>query len=151
MGVWERSPANIEVASQTLDWWTTSGRPCRIFTDWTISDARIEFAGMSWTSTSATEYESLRPNRMARAGPRPSSAPDYGKPQGPNFTGARPCAPWKHVQDETVRLVDRFSDSTFELRRDDIQANGIYVELGPWGSHFFRFDRRRRPLASMAA
>ena len=46
---------------------------------------------------------------------------------------ARVRAPWNDMQDETVRLVDGLSDSTFELRRDDMQANGIYVELGPWG------------------
>jgi hypothetical protein len=64
---------------------------------------------------------------------------------------ARVRAPWDDVQDETVCLVDGLSDSSFEIKRDDMRANGIYVELGPWACHFFRFDRRRRPVAAAAA
>jgi hypothetical protein len=63
---------------------------------------------------------------------------------------ARVRAPWNDVRGETLRLVDGLSDATFERSGEEIQGDGIYVELAPWACHFFRCERRR-PVVAIAA
>ena len=52
--------------------------------------------------------------------------------------------PWEDVQGETVGLTDGLSDTRFERSGDELQGQGLYVDLGPWERHFFRCERRAR-------
>jgi hypothetical protein len=64
---------------------------------------------------------------------------------------ARVRVPWGDIHGENVRLIDAFSDGTFERQGDEIQAEGLYVELGPWDYHFFQCIRsRERVMAAVA-
>ena len=64
---------------------------------------------------------------------------------------ARVRAPWPDVHGEKLRLVDGFSDATFERSGDEIQGEGIYVELQPWAYHFFHCQRQTHTLMAAAA
>jgi len=64
---------------------------------------------------------------------------------------ARVRAPWNDAKDETLRLIDGLSDATFERSGSELQGEGIYIELGPWGFHFFRCERHRVPIMAAAA
>ena len=45
--------------------------------------------------------------------------------------------PWDEMRGKTWRLDDRLSGETFERSGNDMRDAGLYVDLGPWGSHFF--------------
>jgi hypothetical protein len=64
---------------------------------------------------------------------------------------ARVRAPWGDATAETFRLVDGLSNTTFERSGQEMQGEGIYVELGPWGCHFFRCESHRLPVMAAAA
>jgi hypothetical protein len=45
----------------------------------------------------------------------------------------------------TWRLIDPLSGADYERSGDDVLSSGLYVDLGPWGFHFFRCSRMRTP------
>ena len=61
---------------------------------------------------------------------------------------ARVRAPWAGLEGETVSLVDGLSNARFERSGDEMQGQGIYVELGPWACHLLRCHRQ--PLSAVA-
>jgi len=63
---------------------------------------------------------------------------------------ARVRVPWTDLQGETLRLFDLLSDVTFERNGDEMQGEGLFVELGPWGYHFLHCQRQGE-LASAAS
>lgn len=46
--------------------------------------------------------------------------------------------PWVDVEGKTWRLVDALSDAVYEREGDEMRNRGLYVDLGPWMSHFFQ-------------
>jgi len=64
---------------------------------------------------------------------------------------ARVQVPWTDIIGETLSLVDAFSDATYERSGDEIQGEGLYVELGPWAYHFFQCQRKGQRVMSIAA
>lgn len=46
--------------------------------------------------------------------------------------------PWDELRDKMWRLDDRLSGETFERSGNDMQDNGLYVEMGPWEYHLFQ-------------
>jgi len=64
---------------------------------------------------------------------------------------ARVRAPWNDLRGEALQLVDGLSDASFERSGDELQGAGMYVELGPWGCHLFRCQRKSRPVLAVAA
>ena len=68
--------------------------------------------------------ESLRPDRMARVGRRPSAAPDRWWTSATELHRRARRARWNDVQDETVRLVGPFPTTlSSSARRDAGQRN----------------------------
>jgi hypothetical protein len=53
---------------------------------------------------------------------------------------ARVLPPWEDLPGKTWRLVDGISGEVYDRGGDDMSENGLYVELGPWGFHFLRFQ-----------
>lgn len=49
--------------------------------------------------------------------------------------------PWGDVEAKTWRLVDALSGATYDRKGDEMLSPGLYVELGPWNCHLFRFHR----------
>ena len=49
---------------------------------------------------------------------------------------ARVRAPWKDLAGRAWRLDDRLSGARFERAGDELAADGLYVALNPWSSHF---------------
>ena len=49
--------------------------------------------------------------------------------------------PWKEVRGTTWRLIDAFSDASYDRDGDEMAASGLYVELQPWGYSFFQYCR----------
>jgi len=45
--------------------------------------------------------------------------------------------PWNDLGGQTCRLNDRLSRVTYERDGDELQSEGLYVELTGWNSHFF--------------
>jgi len=66
-------------------------------------------------------------------------------------TQARVRAPWHDLQGERVWLVDGLTNTEFERSGNEIQGEGVYIELGPWERHFFRCERRSQPAIAAAA
>jgi glycosidase len=56
-----------------------------------------------------------------------------------NVAQARVQVPWAEVG-KSWRLVDTLSGEAYEREGDLMQAPGLYVELNPWGCHFFRLE-----------
>jgi hypothetical protein len=46
--------------------------------------------------------------------------------------------PWEEVSKTTWRLTDALSDANYERNGWEMLTPGLYVELGPWGCHFFK-------------
>jgi hypothetical protein len=46
--------------------------------------------------------------------------------------------PWEEPREATWRLTDALSDTSYERDARAMSTPGLYVELGPWGCHFFR-------------
>jgi len=51
---------------------------------------------------------------------------------------ARVQPPWGDLRGKTWRLVDVLRDVTYDRSGDEIGGDGLYVDLGAWGCHFFR-------------
>ena len=45
---------------------------------------------------------------------------------------------WDNVREETWRLTDSLSGVSYDRTGNEIQADGLYVELEPWGRHFLQ-------------
>jgi hypothetical protein len=45
--------------------------------------------------------------------------------------------PWNDIAGKTIRFVDALSDVSYQRSGSDIRSTGLYVDLGPWMSHFF--------------
>jgi hypothetical protein len=54
---------------------------------------------------------------------------------------ARVQVRWSDVGDTNWRLTDTLSNAAYERNGDEMRSPGLYVELGPWGYHFFRCVR----------
>jgi len=50
---------------------------------------------------------------------------------------ARVQVPWDELRGRTWRLNDVLSGETFDRNGDEMRDPGLYVDLGPWGFHFF--------------
>jgi hypothetical protein len=48
--------------------------------------------------------------------------------------------PWEEVRGATAHLVDELSQATYDRAGNDMLSPGLYVQLGPWGCHFLKFD-----------
>jgi hypothetical protein len=46
--------------------------------------------------------------------------------------------PWNDARDQTWRLMDSLSGVSYDRAGNEIQADGLYVELEPWGRHVLR-------------
>jgi hypothetical protein len=60
-------------------------------------------------------------------------------------------ASWENLGGSTWRLNDLLSGATYERSGDEVLSSGLYVDLGPWGYHFFRCSRAKTPEKSVAA
>jgi hypothetical protein len=60
--------------------------------------------------------------------------------------------PWVDVEGKTWRLVDALSDAVYEREGDEMRNRGLYVDLGPWMSHFFSLPSLKpwRPQAALS-
>lgn len=52
---------------------------------------------------------------------------------------ARVRLPWDDLAGQDWRLEDRLSEAEFSRAGDDLTAEGLYVALEPWASHFLGF------------
>ncbi|HEX8893216.1 MAG TPA: hypothetical protein VF783_07825 [Terriglobales bacterium] len=50
---------------------------------------------------------------------------------------ARVKVDWKNLAGSTWRLGDPLSNAAYDRSGDDVLSSGLYVDLGPWGYHFF--------------
>jgi hypothetical protein len=50
---------------------------------------------------------------------------------------ARVHAPWDDLRGKTWRLTDTLQGEIFDRSGDEMRDAGLYVDLGPWGFHFF--------------
>ena len=64
---------------------------------------------------------------------------------------ARVIVPWADAGGVTWRLGDTMSGATYERDGDEMQGQGLYVELGPWGYNFFQCSRSRKAIPSARA
>ena len=56
---------------------------------------------------------------------------------------ARVRLPWAgELRGRTWRLADRLNGQAFERAGDELAADGLYVDLEPWSSHFLTFAAR---------
>jgi hypothetical protein len=54
-------------------------------------------------------------------------------------------APWPDLQGIKLQLTDALSGATYDRDGSEMLAPGLYVELGPWGSHCFHCRVARTP------
>jgi len=64
---------------------------------------------------------------------------------------ARVQVPWSEVRGGTWRLADALSDASYDRDGDQMLSQGLYVELGPWGCHFFQCSRTSKEQSVTAA
>jgi hypothetical protein len=64
---------------------------------------------------------------------------------------ARVHVPWSDIHGKVLNLVDAFSGTAYERGGDEIRGEGLYVELGPWGYHFFRCQHAGQQAVALAA
>ncbi|MBO0910659.1 MAG: alpha-amylase [Acidobacteria bacterium] len=57
---------------------------------------------------------------------------------GASPAAARVQVKWADASDGNWHLVDVFSNAIYERSGAEMLSPGLYVELGPWGYHFFR-------------
>ena len=50
---------------------------------------------------------------------------------------------WQDLGGSAWRLTDPLSGEDYERSGDDMLSSGLYVDLGPWGYHFFRCSRMK--------
>ena len=48
--------------------------------------------------------------------------------------------PWAEIQGKTWHLLDQLSGETYDRLGDEMREPGLYIDLIPWGYHFFRFN-----------
>lgn len=53
---------------------------------------------------------------------------------------ARVEVPWNDIPQRAWRLIDGLTGETYERDGADMQAAGLFVDLGPWQSHVFRLE-----------
>lgn len=53
---------------------------------------------------------------------------------------ARVRLPWHDLAGRIWRLADAFTGETYERDTDEMAAQGLYVDLGPWGFHCLRLS-----------
>lgn len=54
---------------------------------------------------------------------------------------ARVKVDWKNLSGGTWRLADPLSNAAYDRSGDELLSSGLYVDLGPWGYHFFHCSR----------
>lgn len=64
---------------------------------------------------------------------------------------ARVIVPWGDVGGDTWRLGDTLNEAIYERNGDEMQGEGLYVELGPWDYNFFQCWRTRKAMAPRRA
>jgi hypothetical protein len=52
---------------------------------------------------------------------------------------ARVQLPWSELAGRKWRLVDEFTREVYERDGGEMQSPGLFIDLPPWGVHFFRF------------
>ena len=57
--------------------------------------------------------------------------------------------PWEEPRGSTWRLTDTLSDTNYERDARDMSTPGLYVELGPWGCHFFQCMLTRKDFQAV--
>ncbi|BCJ45757.1 hypothetical protein GCM10010168_58230 [Actinoplanes ianthinogenes] len=61
-----------------------------------------------------------------------------------NYSGhpsqARVALPWTDLSGRAWRLVDHLDGRVFERSGSELAADGLYVDLPPWGSHVLTFE-----------
>lgn len=55
----------------------------------------------------------------------------------PHTSQARVQLPWPELAGQNWVFVDVMDDTTYEWSGDEVLNMGLYVELAPWGRHFF--------------
>ena len=63
---------------------------------------------------------------------------------------ARVKVNWENLGGGTWRLADPFSGAEYERSGDDVMSSGLYVDLGPWGYHFFRCSHMKASQKTVA-
>jgi hypothetical protein len=58
---------------------------------------------------------------------------------------ARVHLPWDELRGKTWRLSDALSEATYDREGDDINNNGLYVELAPWAGQILAFQATANP------
>jgi hypothetical protein len=62
-----------------------------------------------------------------------------------NLSGASAQAlvriPWEDVKGKSWQLADVFSGDVYERNGDEMEEQGLYVDLPGWGYHFVQFKR----------
>jgi glycosidase len=58
---------------------------------------------------------------------------------------ARVHVPWDDVRGKTWRLDDALSDASYERDGNDMNNNGLYIELAPWAGQIFAFHAIGNP------
>lgn len=48
---------------------------------------------------------------------------------------------WNELAGHDWILIDKLSGATYQRSGDEIRSSGLYVDLGPWGQHFFQLSR----------
>jgi hypothetical protein len=56
---------------------------------------------------------------------------------------ARVSIPWDEVAGHMWVLFDTLHGGAFDRSGDELASSGLYVDLGPWGSHLFECQKRR--------
>ena len=64
---------------------------------------------------------------------------------------ARVVVPWEDAGGDTWRLADTLSNATYDRSGDEMQDQGLYVELGPWDHNFFQCHRNRKAVSTPRA
>ena len=54
---------------------------------------------------------------------------------------ARVKVDWKSLVGSAWRLADPLSNAAYDRSGDELSSSGLYVDLGPWGYHFFYCSR----------
>jgi hypothetical protein len=64
---------------------------------------------------------------------------------------ARIRLPWPGLREQTVRLEDVLSGDRYDRNGDEMDREGMYVELRPWAYHFFRCQYQNERAVRAAA
>jgi len=53
---------------------------------------------------------------------------------------ARIRVPWEDIHGRKLRLIDLFSGTAYDRSGDEMQGEGLYIDLPAWGFHLFRIS-----------